>query len=162
MMAITLGFAVVIYFGFSSGAEPLTAALLLSAAALVVGVFLGFLFGIPRSLQTENSSGTHPKEGAGTGAESNQETPKPQYKANTNLEQISDWLTKILVGVGLTQFNNIPDLFDRVGGYFRIGPRNLSRRSKDRNCNHLVLFGMWLSFRLSLDPSIFGPGVGDC
>jgi hypothetical protein len=54
----------------------------------------------------------------GPGAESNQETPKPQYKANTNLEQISDWLTKILVGVGLTQFNNIPDLFDRVGGYF--------------------------------------------
>ena len=29
------------------------------------------------------------------------------YRANTNLEQISDWLTKILVGVGLTQLPEI-------------------------------------------------------
>lgn len=30
-----------------------------------------------------------------------------KYRANTNLEQISDWLTKIIVGVGLTQFRGI-------------------------------------------------------
>jgi hypothetical protein len=30
-----------------------------------------------------------------------------QYQPNTNLEQISDWLTKILVGVGLTQIDKI-------------------------------------------------------
>jgi hypothetical protein len=41
-----------------------------------------------------------------------------RYRANTNLEQISDWLTKILVGVGLTQMNNLPDLLDRSGLYF--------------------------------------------
>ena len=35
-------------------------------------------------------------------------TPGADYKANTNLEQISDWLTKILVGVGLTQIGVIP------------------------------------------------------
>jgi len=29
------------------------------------------------------------------------------YRANTNLEQISDWLTKILVGVGLTQIKEL-------------------------------------------------------
>jgi hypothetical protein len=31
------------------------------------------------------------------------------YRVNTNLEQISDWLTKILVGVGLTQIPRIGD-----------------------------------------------------
>jgi hypothetical protein len=29
------------------------------------------------------------------------------YRPNTNLEQISDWLTKILVGVGLTQLAQV-------------------------------------------------------
>jgi hypothetical protein len=31
------------------------------------------------------------------------------YRVNTNLEQISDWLTKILVGVSLTQIAEIRD-----------------------------------------------------
>ncbi len=33
---------------------------------------------------------------------------KVNYRSNTNLEQISDWLTKILVGVGLTQQTFFP------------------------------------------------------
>ena len=59
---------------------------MLSAAALIAGGFFGFLFGIPRYLAT----------------------PGPmQVQPNTNLEQISDWLTKVLVGVGLTQIGKI-------------------------------------------------------
>jgi hypothetical protein len=61
-------------------------ALAIAAASGLVGGLLGFLFGIPRTVQ-------------GTGAS----TSGPQYDANTNLEQVSDWLTKILVGVGLVQ-----------------------------------------------------------
>jgi len=34
---------------------------------------------------------------------------------NTNLEQISDWLTKIIVGVGLTQFPQIIRGFQSLG-----------------------------------------------
>jgi tetratricopeptide (TPR) repeat protein len=34
---------------------------------------------------------------------------------NTNLEQISDWLTKILVGVGLTQLTELPTLLRVLG-----------------------------------------------
>ena len=67
---------------------------------------IGFLFGIPRTLQgdkarlrdipsrdTENVNDIH---------------HQGRYQANTNLEQISDWLTKILVGVGLTQLILLP------------------------------------------------------
>lgn len=40
-----------------------------------------------------------------------------EYQPNTNLEQISDWLTKILVGVGLVQIRPIGDkLFAVAGG----------------------------------------------
>jgi hypothetical protein len=80
-----------------------------AASALVTGGLLGFLFGIPRTLQqappsaVSNPSNTDP--GAPKTNDSNQQTT--QFQANTNLEQISDWLTKILVGVGLIQFNAI-------------------------------------------------------
>jgi len=40
----------------------------------------------------------------------------PAYGANTNLEQISDWLTKILVGVSLTQVPHIIDALHRSAG----------------------------------------------
>jgi hypothetical protein len=30
-----------------------------------------------------------------------------QYQANTNLEQVSDWLTKIIVGIGLVQIGHV-------------------------------------------------------
>lgn len=63
----------------------------ISCAAMVAGSLVGFLFGIPRTLQHEDGR---------------QEATR--YLANTNLEQISDWLTKILVGVGLTQLSKIP------------------------------------------------------
>jgi hypothetical protein len=53
------------------------------------------LFGIPRAQTT-------------SGEEAQGETGKQsRYVENTNLEQISDWLTKIIVGVTLVQFNDI-------------------------------------------------------
>ncbi len=62
--------------------------------SFMVGGFVGFLFGIPRyaSAPAERSS---------------VDASTVKYQANTNLEQISDWLTKIIVGVGLTQFRAI-------------------------------------------------------
>jgi hypothetical protein len=68
-----------------------------------LGVTVGFLFGIPRTLQGDHD------------AASAQTTPQSQelrfggysQRVNTNLEQISDWLTKILVGLTLTQLGNI-------------------------------------------------------
>ena len=73
---------------------------LLAGASAFVGGMLGFLFGIPRTLQQEGS--TAPAD-ASVAAASGATAPRIDYRVNTNLEQISDWLTKILVGVGLTQ-----------------------------------------------------------
>jgi CheY-like chemotaxis protein len=73
--------------------DVLAVSALVAGSAFVFGGFLGFLFGIPRSLAAP--------EGA-----DERETFGP-YRPNTNLEQISDWLTKILVGVGLVQFTTL-------------------------------------------------------
>lgn len=72
--------------------------LLVAAAATGCGALVGFLFGIPRILDDRS----RPDIGA------------PTVSPNTNLEQISDWLTKILVGVGLVQFNTIGEAAGRL------------------------------------------------
>jgi hypothetical protein len=90
--------------------------LMVAGAALFVGGLLGFLFGIPRTLQNpspanQRNPGNNPNaavtdQNATTQSATNA-TAETNYQANTNLEQISDWLTKILVGVGLTQVRQI-------------------------------------------------------
>ncbi len=84
-----------------SGLRVLGVASMVAAASALAGAVFGFIFGVPRTLQrtTEDDGGS-----TTTSFESNNRQP---YKPNTNLEQISDWLTKILVGVGLIQIGNI-------------------------------------------------------
>jgi hypothetical protein len=99
---------------------------LTGGAALLFGGLFGFLFGIPRSLQRE---GKGKEENAKDGAGKTIEAAASQFGDNTNLEQISDWLTKIIVGVGLTQLYHIPqkvrDLVDYVAtGWTCVGACN--------------------------------------
>lgn len=82
--------------------------LIVAAASMLVGGFVGFIFGVPKL--------------APSGVSEGRTSPYRPVVANTNLEQISDWLTKILVGVGLTQFATIgrtaQDLFDALAPSF--------------------------------------------
>ncbi len=121
IFAMIIGLAAIAYQSFGpSGSSRLSTSLLLSGASLLSGTFLGFLFGIPRALQSGGGTPHNPEAEVKTPAVDNTTTPRvrDEYRPNTNLEQISDWLTKILVGVGLTQLNKIPEFFDRAGSYF--------------------------------------------
>jgi hypothetical protein len=105
-----LGVLVILIYGlqFHGGqyASVISIGLLAAGACLVVGGLLGFLFGIPHTLQGSGSQAPT----SGNGSEERKETgDRTSYRANTNLEQISDWLTKILVGLGLTQIGAISD-----------------------------------------------------
>jgi hypothetical protein len=78
---------------------------MVAAASMLAGAFLGFLFGVPRTLQRlENEEAP---ETTSDKTDKSKDQQRSQYRPNTNLEQISDWLTKILVGAGLTQINGI-------------------------------------------------------
>jgi len=93
-------------------------ALAAAAAAGLVGALLGLLFGVPRSL-SQTTLPAQPPAGGGTS-----DTAQPQsaaqmsegYGGNSNLEQISDWLTKIIVGATLVQAGT---LYDRFRGLAR-------------------------------------------
>lgn len=96
-------------------------ALLWALGCLAVGALGGFVFGIPRVQQDE------PLRALAEAA--NQPGPQPfthrKYKllANTNLEQISDWLTKIIVGVGLVEAKQLPGYLARLARYVSAGVR---------------------------------------
>lgn len=95
--------ALLIYaFASDETGEILAIGSLTAAAAFAVGALLGFLFGIPRSVAASAKS-----SGIQTEDKATAERAAHRFDANTNLEQISDWLTKILVGVGLVQIHQI-------------------------------------------------------
>jgi hypothetical protein len=87
--------------------------LLIAGACTLAGGLLGFLFGIPRTLQTDRAEAVLPNE-PGQGQLQGKTI---SYQVNTNLEQISDWLTKILVGVGLTQLASLPEALQKFSEF---------------------------------------------
>jgi len=73
-------------------------------ACVAVGATIGFLFSIPKSAQ---NSDNYQRASAGSAAPDNNAP-----KSNTNLEQISDWLVKILIGAGLVQLAKVRSLLE--------------------------------------------------
>ncbi len=69
--------------------------------AFALGGLLGFLFGIPQYLAKSEAASDH--------------RDKAGYQPNTNLTQVSDWLTKIIIGVGLVQFNQLAHSIGKLG-----------------------------------------------
>jgi len=71
---------------------------LVGTGAWMAGAVLGFLFGVPRL-----RASVTPASGPGA-----------MFAPNTNLEQISDWLTKIIVGATLVQLGTIAERINRL------------------------------------------------
>lgn len=141
---------------FSGGAASFPAhfsvLLLVLAASTLCGGLLGFLFGIPRSLQGDAllkrdatvSPGAEDKGPSEHAEPVRKAVTNADYIANTNLEQISDWLTKILVGVALTQVTTLEtrltSLVDAVTPAFNKVP------AAPVFIGTLIIFGIVLGF----------------
>jgi|GEM_PF-1955062 len=77
------------------------------------GCCLGFIFAIPKSSQANQSFKVVKRDAqlpASSDTNPNDNQIFLNYKDNTNLEEISDWITKIIVGLSLTQFGEIQKL----------------------------------------------------
>jgi hypothetical protein len=105
---------------FISAVSVLSVTIAVAAASAAVGAALGFLFGIPRSLQDAGPGASQDTTRATLRTGSERDKASLRYAGNTSLEQISDWLTKILVGVGLTQLINLPGALHGLGTF--LGP----------------------------------------
>jgi len=71
-----------------------------SGAIFTCSSLIGFLFGIPRPTVIDES-----------------ERSKSGYIGNDNLLQVSDWITKIIVGLGLTQIHRMPKLLQENAAF---------------------------------------------
>jgi hypothetical protein len=135
--------------GFAAGFRVLALSSLFAAASMVSGWILGLLFGIPRTLARSQS--TVPPTASSNGQPSapiNQDAAGGS-RVNTNLEDISDWLTKMLVGVGLTQLYAVPGFL-----WITAGKLNAHGLGWEQHGQLLVLAlffyfapgGFWLSY----------------
>ncbi len=107
MMCLTLYSATVV--GWS-----LMGPFLWSLALTAAGMMIGFLFGIPTVVQGDSQG--PPASGEPLAEEDDSSQPsRYRQKVNTNLEDISDWLTKILVGAGLVQLSKIAEFLNGLG-----------------------------------------------
>ena len=82
--------------------ETFAPSMMVAFSATVAGGFLGFLFAIPRA---------YPAGSTMPAAAGNAEG---RLQINTNLEQVSDWLTKIIVGVALVELGKILPTLGRL------------------------------------------------
>jgi len=89
---------------------------LIAIATFLSGLLIGFIFGIPRIIP-------HKSKLADV---NNYNAPVPKnelhlnddlYSDNSNLEQISDWLTTIIVGLGLINLTQVPAALQQFSGY---------------------------------------------
>lgn len=81
------------FFGLFAG-EALS-----GGAAAVAGAVAGFLFGVPRFARPDAEPAS-----------------RARLAMNTNLVDVSDWLTKLLLGATLTQLGNIPGFVWNAAG----------------------------------------------
>src|SRR3954468_11292839 len=98
----------------SAGPKPAAGAIgagvtmfLLFTASAAIGAALGFLFGLPRARFTDELSGAAASTGATGGAPVAPRHPSAHYLANSNLIKVSDWLTTIVIGLGLVNLGGL-------------------------------------------------------
>ena len=124
-------------------------AVMIAGASLAAGGLIGLLFGVPRTVARDV-----PAQPAAPGQPSIP-APLAGIGANTNLEQISDWLTKIIVGVGLVQLGTIKSgaaqLFGNLGP--AVGGGDAGAAFAGAVVIYFAIFGFfsgWLFARLRL------------
>lgn len=79
--------------------------------AFLAGTALGLLFGLPNVRNVRIVMPEDPKAGAHEGGDRG---AKLGYAESTNLEQVADWLTKIIIGLTLTQYEHWEARFARL------------------------------------------------
>ncbi|HWT06218.1 MAG TPA: hypothetical protein VN224_10710, partial [Xanthomonadales bacterium] len=87
-------------------------AVTLSLALLIGGYLVGLLFAVPKTSGAEGVASAHADttvshDGTSLKGARTVSLQRRILLVNTSFEQISDWLTKIIVGVGLVQFQPI-------------------------------------------------------
>jgi hypothetical protein len=116
----SLAAVVIVAFGGFTNArvQAVAVGLITAGGAMVVGGLLGFIFGVPFSRDSANPDQDR-SEDKSKSPEAKGSSAK--YRPNTSLEQIAEWLSKMLVGVGLVELKSVSQRFFRLAEFISKG-----------------------------------------
>jgi hypothetical protein len=135
-------------FHVGSALRVASVGILIAGASLFFGFVLGFIFGIPRTPKPPV-----PLTTSGNGSQTSQvDADFSPVQPNTNLLEISDWLTKMLVGVGLVELYNVPLLLKKLARFLAPGLRD---------CDSGACVGSSESFAIGIVIFFFWSGISD-
>lgn len=104
MISVAGGWVIELFYGlaaepdFAAGLRTFCLIWFASAAGFFAGSSAGFLFAVPKSISGPDLL-----------------TTQRRFRVNTNLEDVSDWLTKIILGLGLVNIDKIIQFINAVG-----------------------------------------------
>jgi hypothetical protein len=110
------------------------------------GAVIGMLFALPKA-RTSQTTDQENTQHATSEAAASEKPDSTLYSANTSLDQISDWLTKIIVGVGLVEAERIAT-FVWQGATTLGGELNHAEPHLDADAGTAVATGMIIGFPL--------------
>lgn len=147
ILTIIIFFFSIIFIFFFKSIETIILGIILNifSSGAAIGALAGFLFGIPRSVEIKDNAQTK----QGSLSETAKIDAKRYFSSNTNLEKLSDWLTTMLVGIGLSQMSSILESLSRFGNFilFSIPKHNQEEFSFLSSISPLVLiFGLLTGF----------------
>jgi hypothetical protein len=124
------------------------------------GALTGFIFGIPRRRRADDERKKNLPTNPQADVDEAKKSKSSLFEPSTSLEEISDWLTKIIVGVGLTQLTQLPAKLDALGLYIAYGldPREPNKALGIGIFIYFLICGFFFGYlwaRLDM-PSAFG------
>jgi hypothetical protein len=132
--------------GTNQALKVFSLGVLVAAAATLVGALLGFLFGLPRGSAEPASAVVAPvlPPPAGGQPAAAAEAPKRRLGVvNNNLLEISDWLTKIIIGAGLVGLKDLIRWLGTVGEGIGGGVEFTGALARVFGCSIIVFFFAW-------------------
>lgn len=122
------------------GTAPWAIASMWAASCLISGAVFGFLFCIPRVVEPKKTNGVsgggeaEVRDSSRNDASANSSAT---LQVNSNLVEISDWLTKIIVGLGLINLKEIPEHLASAADVLAAGLAGSTRcQGGSENCEH--------------------------
>jgi hypothetical protein len=83
-------------------------------AIFLLGALIGIIFGVPKTISSPGMT-------AAVSVTPSAGTTKALNSSTTNLTEISDWLTKVVIGAGLVQLKQLPHFILQVANKMAIG-----------------------------------------
>jgi hypothetical protein len=108
LTGLVLGLVSILLFNYWAHSLNIGTAYLWGLAYFVLGGLAGFIFGVPKIVANNSASTTSLKDISALPASNEKNASKNIIQENTNLTQISDWLTKVIIGAGLVELKQIP------------------------------------------------------